>query len=214
MSIEVIKMNDESMELTRFNIETATIRSDIKYSLCRKGAYHPKRSNPGDAGIDFFVPKHTWEEKTCELKPGARVLIPSGIKMDIPAGWALVFFNKSGITSKFGLIVGAQVVDHGYKGEIHINVINTNNDNPVYIDEGDKLVQGILLPVGLHQLVETPLEEMYEEGTMLESDRGEGGFGSTGVTAEVIAIVDSEAGKQIDEDWMKEEPENGNEETD
>lgn len=195
-------------------MDTETLVKELKYTLCRKGAYRPVRSNPGDAGIDFFVPKHTWETKTCELAPGARVLIPSGIKMEIPAGWAMIFFNKSGVTSKFGLVVGACVVDHGYTGEIHISVINTNNDNPVYIDEGDKLVQGILLPVGLHQLVETDLDNMYNPNVMLTGTRGAGGFGSTGVTADVIAISDIESGKQIDNDWMSEEPEDGDKETD
>jgi len=180
-----------------------TLDLPIKYTLCRQGAYHPKRSNPGDAGIDFFVPKHTWEHSTCQLEPGARVLIPSGIKMEIPAGWAMVFLNKSGIAVKYGLVVGAQVIDHGYEGEIHINVINTNNDNPVYIDEGDKLVQGVLIPVGLHQLVETPLDEMFSEENMIPSERGKDGFGSTGM--EVIATEDPKIGKEIDDVWRKED---------
>ena len=72
-----------------------TLDGQLKYSLCRNGAFHPKRANPGDAGIDFFVPRHTWENGVCELKPGARVNIPSGIKVDVPAGWALIFMNKS-----------------------------------------------------------------------------------------------------------------------
>jgi len=187
-------------------------RPALRYTLCRKGAYRPRRANPGDAGMDFFVPKHTWENSICELAPGARVLIPSGIKMEVPAGWAMIFFNKSGITNKFGLIVGAQVVDHGYTGEIHINVINTNNENPVYIDEGDKLVQGVMIPVGLHQLVETDLKDMYAEDRMIKGDRGDGAFGSTGVTAEVIAEAEEGLGEKIDSEWNneEEEKENGN----
>jgi len=181
-----------------------TLDFPIKYTLCRQGAYHPVRSNPGDAGIDFFVPKHTWKHADnpgiCQLEPGARILIPTGVKMDIPAGWALVFFNKSGISVKYGLIVGAQVIDHGYQGEIHMNVINSNNENPVYIDEGDKLVQGILIPIGLHPLVETPLEEMFQENEMIPSTRGDGGFGSTGI--DVLTTIPS-ANKNPDKEWKE-----------
>jgi dUTPase len=120
--------------------------------------------------------------------------------MDIPAGWALIFFNKSGISVKFGLVVGAQVIDHAYQGEIHMNVINTNNENPVYIEEGDKLVQGILLPIGLHPLEEATLEEMFQEEEMIPSTRGDGGFGSTGM--DVLAVEPS-SNKNPDKEWKE-----------
>lgn len=200
---EKIKIDPDLIRPDHPTIKTLEI--PIKYTLCRAGAYHPKRANPGDAGIDFFVPKHTWKHADnpgiCQLEPGARILIPSGVKMDIPAGWAMVFFNKSGIATKYGLVVGAQVVDHGYQGEIHINVINTNNENPVYIDEGDKLVQGVLIPVGLHPLVEVPLEEMFLEEEMIPSTRGDGGFGHTGM--DVLSTEPSDKEKQ-DEEWKDE----------
>jgi dUTP pyrophosphatase len=169
----------------------------LRYTKVRAGAVDPVRANRGDAGIDFFVPKHTWEKNSetgvgmIQLEPGARVLIPTGIKLEVPAGYALIFFNKSGITTKYGLIVGAAVVDHNYQGEVHLSIINTNNENPVYLEEGDKLAQGVLLPVGLHHLVETPLEEMYADDRMIESNRGEGGFGSTGVKVEIEPIKDT-----------------------
>lgn len=186
------------------HVTIKTLEIPIKYTLCRAGAYHPHRSNPGDAGIDFFVPKHTWKHGDnpgiCQLEPGARVLIPTGVKMDIPAGWAMVFFNKSGISVKYGLVVGAQVIDHGYQGEIHMNVINTNNENPVYIDEGDKLVQGILLQVGLHPLVETTLEEMFQEEEMIPGTRGDGGFGSTGID---VLTTNPSADKNPDREWKE-----------
>jgi len=95
----------------------------------------------------------------------------------VPSGWALIFHNKSGIASKLNLDVMACVVDHGYKGEVHLNVIN-NGTEPVVLKPGMKIVQGILLPVGLH----TPIE-VYSEDEMwkdTDSNRGSGGFGSTG----------------------------------
>lgn len=191
-----------------------TLEAPIRYSLIRAGAFAPERKNPADAGIDFFVPLHAWETKTIRLEPGARILIPTGIRMEVPAAWALIFLEKSGVATKFGIVVGARVVDHNYRGEIHIHVINTNNENPVYIDEGDKLVQGVLLPVGYHSLVKTDNDKLFDrtfEEEAIQSDRGEGGFGSTGEKhAEVAigAIEDPEVGKRIDEEWINEEPEN------
>jgi len=191
-----------------------TFEAPIRYSLIRSGAFEPERKNPADAGIDFFVPLHTWETKTIRLEPGARILIPTGIRMEVPAGWALIFLEKSGVATKFGIIVGARVVDHNYRGEIHIHVINTNNDNPVYIDEGDKLVQGIFIPVGCHPLTKVDNDSLFGssfEEQAIRSDRGEGGFGSTGTKrAEVVvgAIEDPEVGNRIDEAWKNEEPEN------
>jgi len=163
----------------------------LRYTKVRAGAYAPIRANPGDAGIDFFVPEHTWEKPKgrgkgmIQLEPGARVLIPTGIKLEVPAGYALIFFNKSGITTKYGLVVGACVVDHGYQGEVHLHMINSNKENPVYLEDGDKLAQGVLLPIGLHTLVESSLDEMYSDERMIEGNRGEGGFGSTGVKVEI-----------------------------
>jgi dUTP pyrophosphatase len=175
----------------------------LRYAKVRAGAYDPKRANPGDAGIDFFIPKHSWENKAIQLEPGARVLIPSGIKVEVPVGYALVFFNKSGITTKYGLIVGACVVDHGYQGEVHLHIINTNKETPVFLEEGDKIAQGVLLPVGLHKLIETPVKDMWEEERMLEGTRGEGGFGHTGMKIEAVedeTPVDRSALDDLDEE--------------
>ena len=192
-----------------------TLDAPIRYSLTRAGAYAPVRKNISDAGIDFFIPKHSWETKSIELKPGARILIPSGVRMEVPAGWALVFLEKSGVAVKYGIIIGARVVDHNYRGEIHINVINSNNENSVYIDEGDKLVQGVLLPVGCHPLVQVKDKELFDaeefEPRALPSGRGAGGFGSTGTKHADIGvgvIEDPEIGNKIDEEWKNEEPEN------
>lgn len=191
-----------------------TLEAPIRYSIVRAGAFEPERKNPADAGIDFFIPLHSWATKSIELLPGARILIPSGVRMEVPAGWALVFLEKSGIATKFGIVLGARVVDHNYRGEIHIHVINTNNENSVFIDEGDKLVQGVLLPVGCHPLIKVENDDLFGsnfETHAIQSERGEGGFGSSGekhAEVEVAACDDPEVGNRIDEEWKNEEPEN------
>jgi dUTP pyrophosphatase len=132
----------------------------------------PKRANSTDAGIDFFVPE---DQKMMRINPGESCLIPSGVKVNVPKGFALVAFNKSGVAVKKSLHVGACVVDNGYQGEVHINLTNVGEHEQV-INPGDKIVQFLLLPLGNPYVEEVSEEILYEES----SDRGTGGFGSTG----------------------------------
>lgn len=161
----------------------------MRYTKIRE-VKSPSRGTEQSAGIDFFVPNEWNSGEPLSVEPGGRVLIPSGIKVNVPSGYALIAFNKSGIASKTGMVVGACVVDEDYQGEVHINMINTNQpteqtDGTVYatypgyvtITPGDKLVQFILVPVNYANPEEVSLEELYSE----VSERGEGGFGSTGL---------------------------------
>ena len=132
----------------------------------------PKRANDTDAGIDFFVPENAG---TITLTPGDSCLIASGIKVNVPKGYALVAFNKSGVATKKGLQVGACVVDCGYQGEVHIHLVNIGQEYTQLLP-GDKVVQFVLLKLGNPILEEVSEENLYEE----ESNRGDGGFGSTG----------------------------------
>lgn len=139
----------------------------------------PTRANSGaDAGIDFYVPN---DFAAAVLKPGESVKIPAGIKVEVPVGYALIFFNKSGVAAKKSLIVGACVIDSGYAGEVHINMINAGTENQT-ISPGDKIVQGILIPVICFETIEVPEEELYRD-IHVAGNRGAGGFGSTGVKA-------------------------------
>lgn len=172
----------------------------LKYCKVRK-VKTPTRAHATDAGIDFFVPEDlTLEvmEKKCEitgcnvemelaedgqtvkcfvLKPNESILIPSGIKMKVPEGYMLQYSNKSGVASKKGLLVGAEIVDVGYEGECHINLHNVSKFNQI-ITAGDKIVQGILVPVGFHVPEEVEDEKhLYGDSS---SARGENGFGSSG----------------------------------
>jgi len=134
----------------------------------------PTRANSTDAGIDFFIP-NDYDGKT-ELSPGESCFIPSGVKVDVPEGYALIAFNKSGVAVKKGLHVGACVVDCGYQGEIHINLTNVSAEDQT-ISAGDKIVQFILLPLASPYIEEVNELDLHTE----KSNRGSGGFGSTGV---------------------------------
>ena len=158
------------------------------------------RAHIDDAGIDFYVPEDLTVDDmqpkmdttkndlavtidagiitSFTLHPGESVLIPSGIHVKVPTGYALIYFNKSGVASKKHLHVGACVVDENYQGECHINLTNVGN-MPITINAGEKIVQGILLPINYAQTEELgSLEELYSDGV---SSRGTGGFGSSGV---------------------------------
>lgn len=171
----------------------------LKYCKTRK-VKSPNRGTSASAGIDFYIPEDidvdTFVDKcrvtSCNpsytlsneyflesitLMPGESVLIPSGIKMKVPNGHALIFFNKSGVGSKKHLDVLASVVDSDYEGEVHINLVN-NGDKNVTINAGDKIVQGLILPINFAMPEEiATASELYADST---SERGEGGFGSTG----------------------------------
>jgi dUTP pyrophosphatase len=145
----------------------------LRYSKIRE-VKSPLRGHPTDAGIDFFIPD---DYADTIIEPNTSVLIPSGIKVQFDHGWALVANNKSGIASKKGLLVGAQVIDSSYQGEVHINLHNVSS-TPQLIKAGDKIVQFVMYNIGLPEPEEVPLiEYLYFES----SDRGDGGFGSTGV---------------------------------
>lgn len=150
----------------------------------------PTRATDQAAGIDFYVPN--FSNKGFILGPGSDLLIPSGIKMDIPKGYMLIGADKSGVvTSKWAclgvgrqpkaeafesiVIIGAKVIDSDYQGEIHIHVINVGKAK-VHIKPGMKIAQFILVPISLEPLQEVSEPELFPETSL----RGEGAFGSSG----------------------------------
>ena len=160
----------------------------------------PNRANPNDAGLDFYVPtnltledlnlvngydpdaytvyRNTGFIHSIELFPGHRILIPSGIKGLIePPASMLMAANKSGISTKQGLIFTAEIVDSPYVGEIHIGVYNTSIQSQ-FINCGRKLVQFIHVPIFITEPEEIQQEEFYTE-SQIWGDRGTNGFGSS-----------------------------------
>lgn len=160
----------------------------------------PNRAHSLDAGIDFYVPEDITEHEFLEkcqvtgvkpqfelgedgfikkiiLNAGDSVLLPSGIKVSVPAGYMLQYINKSGIASKQGLMIGASVVDSGYDGICHINLIAQYN-RPVEILAGQKIAQAVLIPIETSTINVVSEETISKLNSELTS-RGSGGFGST-----------------------------------
>ncbi|MFA5398652.1 MAG: hypothetical protein WC346_21740 [Methanogenium sp.] len=134
----------------------------------------PTVGTPGSVGIDFYIPEE-FDDDFLTVQSGDSILIPSGIKVNLPPSTCLILFNKSGISTKNKLDVGACVIDEDYQGEIHIHFFNMNIGE-VRLQRGQKIVQGILLPNYTKDLIEVTAESLYSTG----SQRGIGGFGSTG----------------------------------
>jgi dUTP pyrophosphatase len=133
----------------------------------------PSRGTSKSAGIDFFVPN---DFEKISLFPGDSILIPSGVKVQVPEGHALIAFNKSGIATKSRLAVGASVVDEDYEGELHLHLYNTSQNKIVQIEPGMKITQFILIPVNYQNV------QIVNEFESRQSERGSGGFGSTGIS--------------------------------
>lgn len=128
----------------------------------------PVRAHATDAGIDL----HAAHE--CELAPGHRALVGTGVAVAIPAGYVGLVHPRSGLAARTGLsIVNAPgTVDAGYRGEIKVNLINLDPVEPVRIGRGDRIAQLLVQRVELWDVVEAD--------SLDETDRGEGGHGSTG----------------------------------
>lgn len=156
----------------------------------------PDRAHPTDAGIDFFCPDFDGQfikdfkaleansknvdidDLAIEIRPGGNACIPSGIRVGIPYGYMGLFLNKSGVASKRDLLIGAQVIDTFYSGEVHIDLHNVGSE-VVVIKPGDKLAQMTVVPVLACTLTEVGDEEMLYDWMKQEEHRNEKGFGSS-----------------------------------
>lgn len=135
----------------------------------------PTRGHFTDAGIDFYIPN---DFGPIVLNPGNNVTIPSGIKVEIPIGYMGLFLNKSGVASKKSLVMGAQVIDPYYSGEVHLDLHNIG-DEAVELRPGDKITQMVLVPIAHCQLTESDEDDLYHD-FQTEEYRNAKGFGSTG----------------------------------
>ena len=136
----------------------------IKIKRLKENAKLPTYAKKGDVGMDMYA------METVTIKPMEHVRLWHGFAMEFPEGFAAIVKDKSSI-SKAGLHTMGGVFDSGYRGEYNTHLVNLGSE-AYTIEEGDKVSQIIIYPVAIAELEETD--------TLSESDRGEGGFGSTG----------------------------------
>ena len=149
----------------------------LEYYMIREGK-PPIRSNPSDAGLDVHYNPPEGEEEIVIL-PNDNDKLSTGLRFGIPHGYMLQVMNRSSMASKKNLIVGAHCIDSGYDGEVFIDLHNVGNE-PQWIKPGDKIAQLVMVPVVHFRAVRTPHDNLYGWAPITISNRGEGGFGSTG----------------------------------
>lgn len=180
--------------------------TELKFTKIR-GVKSPTRANPTDAGLDVYVPydltrvdmNKMIEMTKCNVRvdistqsgcvtnvviaPGESALIPTGLCINVPEGYVLKVEDKSSIAVLKGLHVTAGVIDSSYTGEILIHIVNTTNKDAsaakmAVLCPSDKFAQLVLYPIETPQPVEIPTKvELFKDKI---TDRGDGGFGSTG----------------------------------
>jgi dUTP pyrophosphatase len=138
----------------------------LKVKKISPGARLPIYQHPGDAGMDLFAAEET------ALSAGEVKAVPTGIRMAIPEGYVGLIWDKSGISLQ-GVHRLAGVVDAGYRGEVKVVMVNLGKETYIF-KKGQKVAQMLIQPVHAAEI------EDVGEGHLDETDRGEGGFGSTG----------------------------------
>ena len=128
----------------------------------------PSPAHAGDAGLDLS------SAIDVDVGPGERAMVPTGVAVAIPEGHAGLVLPRSGLASKRGLTLSNApgLIDAGYRGEVTCAVVNLDRKSPVSIRRGDRIAQ----------LVIVALPEMEPEWAdhLPGSERGQGGFGSSG----------------------------------
>ncbi|GAA3288453.1 dUTP diphosphatase [Arthrobacter citreus] len=140
----------------------------VQLKMLDDGLEPPSYAHPGDAGADLRT------RIDVELGPGERMLVPTGVALALPFGYAAFIHPRSGLATKHGLTVvnAPGTVDAGYRGEISVTLLNTDKSRPITLSRGDRIAQMVI------QRVETASFELVDE--LSDSVRGTGGFGSTG----------------------------------
>ena len=141
---------------------------EIKIKLTR-GAQIPKYATNGSAAVDLCA----MIDSPIILAPGERALIPTGITLSIPDGYVGIVAARSGLACKKGICLsnGIGVIDSDYRGEISVGLFNSSKDE-FTVERGERIAQLMFVPVESAVFVSTD--------SLDETERGEGGFGSTG----------------------------------
>jgi dUTP pyrophosphatase len=128
----------------------------------------PTRAYDGDAGLDLYA------LDGAVLEPGERASVSTGVAVEIPAGQAGLVLPRSGLAARHGiaLVNAPGLIDSGYRGEVRVLLLNTDRHAPYEVAPGDRIAQLVLVRY------EAP--EVEEVAALAESERGGGGFGSSG----------------------------------
>jgi dUTP pyrophosphatase len=140
---------------------------EVPFRRLRTDGQVPTRAYEGDAGMDLTACERV------ELGPGERAIVPTGVAVAIPPGYAGYVQPRSGLAARHGIsIVNTPgLVDSGYRGEILVNLLNTDAREPFVVEPGMRIAQLVVVPV--------PRVEPVEVDELPASERGERGHGSS-----------------------------------
>jgi dUTP pyrophosphatase len=140
---------------------------EVAFRRLRDDAVLPSRAYPGDAGLDLAACQRV------ELGPGERALVPTGLAVAIPDGYAGFVQPRSGLASEHGIsmVNSPGLIDSGYRGELRVILLNTDRAATFVVEPGMRIAQLVVLPV--------PEVELVELDALPESERGTSGFGSS-----------------------------------
>ena len=152
-------------------IQSYVPKLDVSYKKSNENTIDPKYVYESDSGFDLYSVEDKW------IHPFDRILIPTGLHVDIPDGYEIQVRSKSGLALKQGLMVlnSPGTVDQGYLGEIQVILFNTTSDK-VKIEKGQKIAQAVLCPVVSGKWI-----NLIENPHLGVKDRNDNGFGSTGL---------------------------------
>ncbi len=141
--------------------------TELPVRRLRDDAVVPAQAYPGDAGLDLAACERV------ELGPGERAVVPTGLAVAVPDGYAGFVQPRSGLAAEHGLTIlnTPGLIDSGYRGELRVVLHNTDRVEPFVVEPGMRIAQLVVLPVAELDLVE--VEELPE------SERGVRGFGSS-----------------------------------
>ncbi|MBQ9940440.1 MAG: dUTP diphosphatase [Clostridia bacterium] len=146
------------------------INTQIKIKKLSPDAQIPRYMTSGAAAMDVY----SFIEEQITINPGERKLISTGFAVQTQPGFAAILCARSGLASKNGISLanGIGVIDSDYTGEVKVALIN-NSDTPFVVENGMRIAQMMIIPVASAEIVEVQ--------ELCKTDRGDGGFGSTGV---------------------------------
>ena len=142
--------------------------SEIEIKLIDPAARVPERAHEGDAGWDLRA------IEAARLKPSERVAIGTGVSVAIPPGMAGLVLPRSGTALRNGiaLVNSPGLIDSGYRGELRVILLNTDPQTEFAVEPGDRIAQLVF--------IDLPNVELKRVDRLPDTERGEGGFGSSG----------------------------------
>ena len=143
----------------------------VRFKKLSPQAIVPTYAHNGDACFDIYALGDMG--KPVDIRPGGAAAIPTGISFEVPMGYVMLVFSRSGHGSKHGVRLGnaVGVIDAGYRGELQVALHNDGRAR-YKVAHGDRIAQAMIIP--------RPAIELEEAGELSDSSRGAGGLGSTG----------------------------------